>query len=123
MRIIIEKPEVIDMKGYSRELDPETTARAIGKDLRISYKNSIEVCQAVRGMHLEKAKNYLEKVVDKKVAVRFRHHIRHINHRKGSGFGPGKFPVNAAKAILDLINVAENNASELLFAIKVNIPL
>jgi large subunit ribosomal protein L22 len=98
------------MKGYSIELDPETTAKAIGKDLRISYKNSIEVCSAVRGMPIEDAKNYLEKVIEKTVPVPYRKHKRHINHRKGLGFGPGKFPVNAAKAILDLINTAENNA-------------
>ena len=98
------------MKGYSIELNPETTARAIGKDLRVSYKNSIEICRAVRGMPIEKAKNYLENVIEKKVAVPYRSHKRHINHRKGSGFGPGKFPVNAAKAILDLVNTVENNA-------------
>ena len=98
------------MKGYSIDLDPENTARAIGKDLRVSFKNSIEVCRAVRGMPTEEAKEYLEKVIEKKVPVPFKKHIRHINHRKGAGFGPGKFPVNAAKAVLDLLNDAENNA-------------
>lgn len=98
------------MKGYSMELDPETTARAIGKDLRVSYKNSIEVCRAVRGMAMEDAKNFLEDVIGKKTPIPFLKHKGHINHRKGPGFGPGKFPVNAAKAVLDLVNVAENNA-------------
>jgi large subunit ribosomal protein L22 len=98
------------MKGYSFDLDPESTARAIGKDLRVSYKKSIEVCSSVRGMHVEDAKEFLEKVMEKRIPVPFLKHNRHINHRKGSGFGPGKFPVNVAKAILDLINVAENNA-------------
>jgi large subunit ribosomal protein L22 len=98
------------MKGYSMELDPESTARAIGKDLRVSYKNSIEVCRAVRGMAMEDAKNFLEDVIAKKTPIPFLKHKGHINHRKGPGFGPGKFPVNAAKAILDLVNVAENNA-------------
>jgi len=98
------------MKGYSHELDPETTARAIGKDLRVSYKNSIEVCRAVRGMPVEDAKKFLEEVIEKQVPIPYLKHKRHINHRKGPGFGPGKFPVNAAKAILDLIKVAENNA-------------
>lgn len=98
------------MKGYSMELDPETTARAIGKDLRVSYKKSIEVCRKVRGMDIENAKGYLEDVMEKKVPVPFLKHKRHISHRKGKGFGPGRYPVNAAKAVLDLINVAENNA-------------
>jgi len=98
------------MKGYSIELDPETTARAIGKDLRVSYKKSIEVCRKVRGMDIEDAKGYLGDVMEKKIPVPFLKHKRHISHRKGKGFGPGRYPVNAAKAVLDLINVAENNA-------------
>ena len=98
------------MKGYSMELDAETTARAIGKDLHVSYKNSIQVCHAVRGMTMEDAKNFLEDVIAKKTPVPYRTHKRHIHHKKGPGFGPGKYPVNAAKAILDLVNVAENNA-------------
>jgi large subunit ribosomal protein L22 len=98
------------MKGYSMDLDPETTARAIGKDLRVSYKKSIEVCSAVRGKPIEDAKQFLEDVIGKKTPVPFRKHNRHINHRKGKGFGPGRYPVNAAKAVLDLVNVAENNA-------------
>ena len=98
------------MKGYSIDLDPESTAKARGKDLRVSYKNSIEVCRAIRGMAVEDAKKYLEDVMAKKQAVPFKTHKRHISHRKGAGFGPGKFPVNAAKAVLDLIQVVENNA-------------
>lgn len=98
------------MKGYSMDLDPESTARAIGKDLRVSYKNSIEVSRVIRGMHVDDAKNYLELVTEKKKAVPFHKHKRHIHHQRGQGFGPGKFPVNAAKAILDLVKVAENNA-------------
>jgi large subunit ribosomal protein L22 len=98
------------MKGYSAELDPESTARARGKDLRVSYKNSIAVCDAIRGMQIENAKDYLDQVMKKETPVPYRKHHRHLNHRKGTGFGPGKYPVNAAKAVLDLINVAENNA-------------
>ncbi len=98
------------MKGYSTDLDPESTARARGKDLHVSYKKSIEICHAVNGMALEDAKKYLENVIEKKVPVPFIKHKRHISHRKGSGFGPGRYPVNAAKAILDLLKVVENNA-------------
>lgn len=98
------------MKGYSIDLDPESTARARGKDLRVSYKNSIEVCKAIRGMAVEDAKKFLEEVMEKKRPVPFLKHKGHISHRKGAGFGPGKFPINAAKAVLDLLNVVENNA-------------
>ena len=98
------------MKGYSMELDAETSAHARGKDLRVSFKHSIEVCNAIRGMAVEDAKSYLEDVIAKKTPVPFRKHKGHIAHRKGAGFGPGKYPVNAAKAILAVIHDVENNA-------------
>jgi large subunit ribosomal protein L22 len=98
------------MKGYSMELDAETSAHARGKDLRVSFKHSIEVCKAIRGMAVEDAKKYLEEVMAKKTPVHFRKHKGHIAHRKGAGFGPGKYPVNAAKAILAIIHDVENNA-------------
>ncbi len=92
------------------ELDPESTAHARGKDLRVSYKNSIEVCNAIRGMAVEDAKQLLENVKAKKTPIPFRKHKGHIAHRKGERFGPGKYPVNAAKAVLDLLHDVENNA-------------
>ena len=33
-----------------------------------------------------------------------------MGHRKGKGFGPGRFPKKAAQAILDVIEAAESNA-------------
>jgi large subunit ribosomal protein L22 len=98
------------MKGYSRELDPEDTARAIAKDIHVSYKNSIEICSAIRGMPVENAKKYLEEVIEKKKPVPYLKHKGHISHKKGLGFGPGKYPINAAKAILSLLHDIENNA-------------
>jgi large subunit ribosomal protein L22 len=67
------------MKGYSVDLDPESTARARGKDLRVSYKNSIEICNVIRGMAVEDAKKYLENVMAKRTPVPFLKHKGHIS--------------------------------------------
>jgi large subunit ribosomal protein L22 len=98
------------MVGYSAQLDPENTAKAIGKELRISPKHSVEICRAIRGLPLDKAKEYLEDVIALKRAVPFRRYRRCVGHRKGKRFGAGRYPRKAARAILEVLLSAENNA-------------
>ena len=95
-------------KGYSVLFDPEKTARARGRDLPISRKMSMELCRELRGMELEKAKQYLEDIIVLKKAVRIRRYPTGAGHKKG--IGPGKYPVKAAKYVLKVLNNAENNA-------------
>jgi len=52
--------------GYSiiaEELDPEKTAKASGREIRVSHKAAREVCRAVKGMMLSNAKTYLRDVI------------------------------------------------------------
>ena len=98
------------MAGYSKTIDPEHSSQAIGLELRISYKHSVEICKALRGMNLEAAKVYLGKVIALEKPVPFRRYKRCVGHRKGKGFGPGRFPEKAAKAILQTLEGAESNA-------------
>jgi large subunit ribosomal protein L22 len=61
--------------GYSvikEELDPEKTAKASGREIRVSHKHSREICRTIKGMMLNNAKEYLRDVIDKKKAVPFR---------------------------------------------------
>ena len=53
-------------------LDPDKTAIASGRDLRIKPKTSREICHALKGMKLEDAKQFLVDVIDKKRAVPYR---------------------------------------------------
>jgi len=95
--------------GYTIETDQEKTARSIGKELPISPKAAVEVCRAIRGLPVEKAKDFLEGVVAEKVAVPYKRFLYQIVHQKG-GVGPGRFPKKAARYILNILNDAENNA-------------
>ncbi|MFA5365891.1 MAG: uL22 family ribosomal protein, partial [Candidatus Bathyarchaeia archaeon] len=55
--------------GYSiiqETLNPEKTAKASGRELKVSHKAAREVCRAVRGMMLSTAKEYLRDVMVKK---------------------------------------------------------
>jgi large subunit ribosomal protein L22 len=96
------------MVGYSSEADPETTAKAIGRELSISPRHSVAICKYIRGWPLERAKDYLEEVVKLKAPIPDRRY-RSSGHRKGK-VGPGRFPQKAAKHILKVLEAAEANA-------------
>ena len=100
--------------GYSiiaEELDPEKTAKASGREIRVSHKAAREVCRAVKGMMLSKAKTYLQDVIEKKKAVPFRRYNKKLGHRGGlEKTFAGRYPVKTSQKILHVIEAAEANA-------------
>jgi large subunit ribosomal protein L22 len=101
--------------GYSviaEELDPEKTAKASGREVRVSHKHAREVCRTIKGMMLTKAKEYLRDVMEKKKAVPFRRYKKKAGHRRGlqGGAFAGRYPVKAAEKILKVLQGAEANA-------------
>ena len=97
------------MKGFSFPYDPEIHAAARGTGLNISPKAAREVCKALKGMDLEKAKNYLGRVIKMDQAVPFKRHDGKVGHRRGKGMSTGRYPVKPAAAILKVIESAGNN--------------
>ena len=98
--------------GYSlTELDTEKTVKASGRELRISPKHTREVCKTIKGMRLEKAKRYLERVIAKKQPVPFRRFTKKLGHRHGMQKAMvGKYPVKSAAHVLKVLESAEGNA-------------
>ena len=100
--------------GYSvikEELDPEKTAKASGRELRVSHKHAREVCKTIKGMMLTKAKTYLRDVIDKRKAVPFRRHKKKLGHRGGlQKVSAGRYPVKTAQKVLHILEGAEANA-------------
>ena len=97
------------MKGFSFPYNPEIHAAARGTGLDISPKAAREVCKAIKGMDLEKAKDYLERVIKMNQAVPFKRHDGKVGHRRGKGMATGRYPVKTAAAILKVIESAGNN--------------
>lgn len=95
---------------YSTYSDPATTARAYGKDLDVSPKSGRNVCKAIKGMPVGRAKQFLQDVADLKTPVPFLVRKRKIAHRRGEGFGPGKYPVKVCQQFLKVLESAEANA-------------
>ena len=95
--------------GYTGKFDPEKMARAYGKELKISPRHSVEICSAIRGMHVLSAKDMLEQVIEKREAITFRRYNKCVPHQKTSK-GPGRYPVKASQYILKVIEGAQANA-------------
>ena len=100
--------------GYSiikEELDPEKTAKASGREVRVSHKHAREVCRTIKGMTLTNAKAYLRDVMDKKKPVPFRRFKKKAGHRHGLQKSyAGRYPIKAAEKVLRVVEGAEANA-------------
>ena len=100
--------------GYSiieEELDPEKTAKASGREIRVSHKAAREVCRTIKGMMLDNAKTYLRDVTEKRRPVPFRRYKKKLGHRHGveKAFA-GRYPVKTAQQVLRVVEGAEANA-------------
>ena len=93
---------------FSAKLDPVRTAIAAGRDLRVSYKDAVELLAVIRGKKLEEAKRILEDVIEMRRPIPYRRFYGKVGHRRG--MGPGRYPVKAAKAVLKVLESAEANA-------------
>ncbi|MFQ5474642.1 MAG: 50S ribosomal protein L22 [Candidatus Nanoarchaeia archaeon] len=97
-----------DYKYAFQSYDAERMAKAVGRDIAVSTKQAIEMCNALRRKNLQYAKAFLEQVVQKKQYVLYTRFTNGIGHRKGGG--AGAYPVKTATAVLGLLNTVEVNA-------------
>jgi large subunit ribosomal protein L22 len=102
--------------GYSiltEALDPEKTAKASGREVKVSHKHAREVCRTIKGMNLTNAKAYLRDVMQKKKAIPFTRFNKKAGHRHGlplkTAFA-GRYPIKAVGKILRVLEAAEANA-------------
>ena len=83
----------------------------MGRELRISPKDAVEVCREIRGMDLEGAFDYLERVMDGEQVVAFKKYHKKLSHKKSvQGWHSGRYPGKASQAIVELLVNAQNNA-------------
>ena len=94
-------------------------AKALGRELPISYKESVEIAKIIKGMRLKDAIELLNKVVRKETPIPFTRFNGGVGHRKSLStiyrkwkVQSGRYPVKAAKYILKVLRNAENNAEQ-----------
>lgn len=95
---------------YSVDVDEDISAKAMGRELHISPKDSVEICKEIKGKRLPQAQDYLESVMEKERSVPYNRHDQKRAHRKGEGNDSGGYPVKAAREILGVLENVENNA-------------
>ncbi|HKI08316.1 MAG TPA: 50S ribosomal protein L22 [Nitrososphaeraceae archaeon] len=95
-----------------QDFDKSRHVRARIKDKDISHKHSREIALAIKGMSLEKSREFLERVLSKEIAVPYRRYNNEVAHRSNirDGFFAGRFPRKATKEFLRLLDNLESNA-------------
>jgi ribosomal protein L22 len=103
---VVEKPKENKQEEKPVEANEKKTEAVInGKDLHISTKHSIAVCNFIRNKNIEKAIEELELAEKMKKPIPMR---GEIPHKKG--IMSGRYPVNAIKAFIKLLKSLKANA-------------
>jgi large subunit ribosomal protein L22 len=101
-------------RGYSIQeemLNPEKTAKASGRELKVSHKAAREVAKAIKGMDLVQAKDFLRDVMAKKKPVPYTRYVKKLGHKGGmQNCGVGRYPIKTAEHILHVVQAAQANA-------------
>ncbi|MFA5173773.1 MAG: uL22 family ribosomal protein [Candidatus Pacearchaeota archaeon] len=84
----------------------KTEAKVSGRDLPISTKHAIAICDYIRGKDIETAIKMLEPVLTLKKAIPMK---GEIGHRKGKMM-TGRYPINAVEEIIKLLKSLNSNA-------------
>ena len=92
-----------------KTIDDEHMAKAIGRDMPISTKMAIEICNFIRNKELQEAKAFLAEVKEGKKPVPLKRFNSNVGHKKGK-LAAGRFPKKASTHILKLLESAEANA-------------
>jgi large subunit ribosomal protein L22 len=96
--------------NYALENVSSDMVKAYGRDLGISTKAAINICNTLRGMDAQKALRLLDNVIAKRQAIAYTRFTDGVGHRKGP-MAAGRFPVKAAQAIKATIKSAIANAA------------
>lgn len=100
---------------YSYKVRDETkTAKAVIRDVDVSVKDMRELVKVLKGMRLDKAIDFLKRVIELKEPVPFKRYKGKIAHKRGLSdkwkWPSGRYPVKAARHVLKLLENVKNNA-------------
>lgn len=101
-----------EFKYAFQNFDRTRHVKASLREKSISHKHSREIAVAIKGMSIDKAREFLENVVSKKIAVPYRRYNNEVAHRSNirDGFSAGRFPKKVATEFLKLLDNLESNA-------------
>ncbi len=96
-------------------VDELKISKAVLRDVQVSIKDLYNVCRAIRGMNLNEAKEFLNRVLEEKEAVPYWKYNTGASHKSNLSrkwkIKAGRYPKKAIKYVLKLLENAEANAS------------
>ncbi len=104
---------MIKMGRYSyafQNYDSTRHVRASMREKKISHKHAREITVALKGLTIEKARDYLQSVVEHKRCIPFGRFKNQVGHRSDPGVMAGRYPEKAATEVLKLLDNLESNA-------------
>ncbi len=93
-----------------QNFDSSIHVRASMREVDISHKHAREIAHAIKGMELDRARDYMSAIIAKERAVPFKRFKTQVGHRSDPGVMAGRYPQKAAKKFLILLNSLESNA-------------
>ena len=90
--------------------DPTRHVRSSLREKDISHKHAREVAVSIKGLSIEKARDYLIAVINKKRAVPFGRYKNQVGHRPDPGVMSGRYPQKTAKEFIKVLDNLESNA-------------
>lgn len=98
----------LTQKSYS-----DNYCKASARDVKVHFKNTRETAAAIKGMSINRARQFLENVRMKKEIVpfvRYRYGIGKKAQTKNKNKISGRWPFKSADSILKILKSAESNA-------------
>ena len=104
---------MIDMGRFNyafQDYDMTNHVRASIREKDMSHKHAREIAVAIKGLSVEKARDFLQAVINKQRAVAFGRYKKQVGHRSDPGMMAGRYPEKAAKEFIKALDNLESNA-------------
>ncbi len=97
--------------GYAfQNYDGTRHVRSALREKDISHKHAREIAVSIKGLSIEKARDYLQAVINKERAVPFRRYKEQVGHKSDPGVMSGRYPQKSATEFIKLLDNLESNA-------------
>ena len=93
-----------------QKYDSTRHVRASMREKKVSHKHPREIAVAIKGLTIEKARDYLQSVLTHKRSIPFKRFKNQVGHRTDPGVMSGRYPEKAVTEVLKLLDNLESNA-------------
>ena len=93
-----------------QNFDATKHVRSSIREKDISHKHAREVAVAIKGLSIERARDYLQAVINKERAIAFKRYNNQVGHRSDPGMMSGRYPQKTVKEFIKVLDNLESNA-------------